>query len=79
MPGTGKTACVKTVINIIESEYNKNKYKKKSKEKHLTPFIKLFLFVTEFQTISNVYKTIYKFIFSNSKGINIKKMYSIIK
>ena len=76
MPGTGKTACVKTVINIIESEYeknNNNKYKKKSKEKYLTPFTKLFLCGTEFPTISNVYKTIYKFIFSNTKGINIKK------
>ena len=67
MPGTGKTACVKTVINIIESEYNKNNksvYKKNSRKKLLPPFTKLFLCGTDFPIISNVYKTIYKFIFS---------------
>ena len=76
MPGTGKTACVKTVINIIESEYKKNneiKYKRISKEKLLPSFTKLFLIATEFPTISNVYKAIYKFIFSDTKGKNIKK------
>ena len=76
MPGTGKTACVKTVINIIESEYNKiNKsiYIKNSKGKILPPFTKLFLCGTEFPIISNIYKAIYKFIFAFKKGTTIKK------
>ena len=76
MPGTGKTACVKNVINIIESEYkknNENQYQKKSK-----PFTKLFICGTEFPTVSNIYKTIYKFIFSNTKGKNTKKCIQLL-
>lgn len=76
MPGTGKTACVKTVINIIESELlqnNKKLLKKNSKNKYIPPFTKLFICGTEFPTISNVFKTIYKFIFSNRKRQSNKK------
>ena len=80
MPGTGKTACVKTVINIIESEYknnNKKKYKQKSKEKLSPSFTKLFICGTEFPIITNVYKTIFKFIFSNTTG-KLKKSAQIL-
>jgi hypothetical protein len=76
MPGTGKTACVKTVINIIESEViqnNKKLLKKNSKNKYIPPFTKLFICGTEFPTISNVFKTIYNFIFSNRKRQSNKK------
>ena len=81
MPGTGKTACVKTVINIIESEIsenNKKNYKKKSKENDLPTFTKLFICGTEYPTISNVYKTIYKFIFSTRKNQSSKKCVNIL-
>ena len=81
MPGTGKTACVKTVINIIESEIsenNKKNYKKKSKENDLPTFTKLFICGTEYPTISNVYKTIYKFIFSTKRNQSSKKCVNIL-
>ena len=81
MPGTGKTASVKTVINILESEYaqkNKNNYKKNSKNKYFIPFTKLFLCGTDFPVISNIYKAIYKFIFSSKKVPNNKKCTSLL-
>ena len=79
MPGTGKTASVKTVINIIESEINKNKkYVKKAREIYLPTFTKLFICGTEFPTIANVYKTIYKFIFSDKKNISNKKCTTLL-
>ena len=81
MPGTGKTACVKTVINIIESEINDNNkknYRKKSKEKDLPTFTKLYISGTEYPTISNVYKTIYKFIFSTRRNQSSKKCVNIL-
>ena len=77
MPGTGKTACVKTVINIIESEYIKNK-KSRAKQKNFVPFTKLFLCGTEYPIISNIYKTIYNFIFSSKKRYNNKKCISLL-
>ena len=81
MPGTGKTACVKTVINILESEYNqkiKNNYKKKSKNNNPPVFTKLFLCGTDFPTISNIYKSIYKFIFSSRIVPNNKKCTNLL-
>ena len=81
MPGTGKTACVKTVINIIESEIsenNKKNYRKKSKEKDLPTFTKLFICGTDYPSISNVYKTIYKFIFSTKRNQSSKKCVNIL-
>ena len=77
MPGTGKTVCVKTVINIIESENLKNQ-KKKSKKINCVPFNKLFLCGTEYPTISNIYKTIYNFIFSSKKKCGYKKCIGLL-
>ena len=80
MPGTGKTACVKTVINILESELNqktKNNYKI-SKNKNPPVFTKLFLCGTDFPIISNIYKSIYKFIFSTKKVPNNKKCTNLL-
>ena len=62
MPGTGKTACVINVINIIEQELKNNKNAKLS-------FDKLILSGTEYPIMSNIYKAIYKFIFENNKRI----------
>ena len=76
MPGTGKTACVKTVINIMESELNqnnKNIFKKNSKNNYIPPFTKLFICGTEFPSISNVFRAIYNFIFSTKKKQTNKK------
>ena len=80
MPGTGKTVCVKTVINIIESEFQKNRKNKKNKDNsHDCPsFTKLFICGTEYPTVNNVYKTIYSFIFSSKKGITSKKCTNIL-
>jgi len=64
MPGTGKTACVTNVINLLEEELKKNKDKNKTK------FTKLFLSGTEFPVIKNIYTRIYNFIFDPS---NLKK------
>lgn len=65
MPGTGKTACVINVINIIEEELKNNKNEELS-------FDKLILSGTEYPTMSNIYKTIYTFIFENNKRIRKK-------
>ena len=62
MPGTGKTACVINVINILEQELKNNKNAKLS-------FDKLILSGTEYPIMSNIYKAIYKFIFENNKRI----------
>ena len=76
MPGTGKTVCVKTVINIIESEYYQNNKKKDKKHKrnyNFPPFTKLFICGTEYPSVTNVYKAIYNFIFSSKKGVTKQK------
>ena len=79
MPGTGKTVCVKTVINILESEYKNKRKKNKSKEdENYPPFTKLFICGTEYPTVSNVYKTIYNFIFSSRKGVTSKKCTNLL-
>ena len=66
MPGTGKTACVKRVIEILEKEskYNNN---------DTLIFNTLFLCGTEYPNIKNIYRDIYKFIFSSNKKIKNKK------
>jgi len=76
MPGTGKTASVKTVVNILVSEVNDAKNKKNGKfigKDGIIPFQVLFLSGIEYPNISNVFKVIYKFIFEKEKGkLNIK-------
>ena len=76
MPGTGKTASVKTVVNILVSEVNDAKNKKNGKfigKDGIIPFRVLFLSGIEYPNISNVFKVIYKFIFEKGKGkLNIK-------
>ena len=68
MPGTGKTACVKRVIEILENEF-------KGKENIF--FTTLFLCGTEYPFINKIYKTIYQFIFSNKRKIR-KKRYALL-
>ena len=69
MPGTGKTASVKTIVNILESELKEAENKKNG----INPFKKLFLSGIEYPNISNVFKVIYQFIFAQEKGkLNIK-------
>ena len=66
MPGTGKTACVKKIIEILEDEFKHNKNK-------TSKFTTLFLCGTEYPNIRNIYRDIYKFIFSNNKKIRNRK------
>ena len=68
MPGTGKTACVKRVIEILENEF---------KNKKNMFFTTLFLCGTEYPFINKIYKTIYQFIFSNKRKIR-KKRYALL-
>ena len=68
MPGTGKTACVKRVIKILENEF---------KDKENMFFTTLFLCGTEYPFINKIYKTIYQFIFSNKRKIR-KKRYALL-
>ena len=66
MPGTGKTASVKTIVNILESELKEAKNKKNNKNLNkddIIPFKKLFISGIEYPNISNVFKVIYNFIF----------------
>ena len=77
MPGTGKTASVKTVVNILESELNESINQKNGKpqgKNSTNRFNKLFLSGIEYPNISNVFRVIYEFIFAKEKGqLNIKK------
>jgi Cdc6-like AAA superfamily ATPase len=78
MPGTGKTASVKTIINILESELKEAKKTKSSKEliqSQIVPFKKLFISGMEYPNISNVFKLIYNFIFSAGNKKN--KQYTV--
>ena len=70
MPGTGKTASVKTIVNILESELKEAQNKIKGKKigtDGIIPFRKLFLSGIDYPNISNVFKVIYKFIFAKEK------------
>ena len=59
MPGTGKTACVKKVIETLKEEISENKGNK--------PFNDIFLSGTEFPFINNMYKRIHNEIFDLKK------------
>jgi len=82
MPGTGKTASVKTIVNILESELNEAKSKKNGKangKDGIIPFNKLFISGIEYPNISNVFKVIYKFIFEKKKDkLNIKNYIQLL-
>ena len=82
MPGTGKTASVKTIVNILESELNEAKSKKNGKangKDGIIPFNKLFISGIEYPNISNVFKVIYKFIFEKEKDkLNIKNYIQLL-
>ena len=74
MPGTGKTASVKTIINILESELKDNQ-----KKNEVIKFNKLFLSGINYPNIQNVFKVIYEFIFEKKKGqLNIKKYIQLL-
>ena len=77
MPGTGKTASVKTIINILESELKEAKNKKNNKN-DIIPFKKLFLSGIEYPNISNVFKVIYNFIFAKQKTFTINKYIQLL-
>ena len=66
MPGTGKTACVKRVIEILEEEA-------KHDEDEKYKFQTLLLCGTEYPNVKNIYRDIYNFIFSKNKKIKNKK------
>ena len=79
MPGTGKTASVKTIINILESELNEARKKKKNLVKNgIIPFKKLFISGMEYPNISNVFKIIYNFIFAKQKSYTINKYIQLL-
>ena len=81
MPGTGKTASVKCVINILESELNEAKKKRNNRElakNGIVPFKKLFLSGMEYPNISNVFKIIYNFIFTKQKKLTINKYIQLL-
>ena len=82
MPGTGKTASVKTIVNILESELNEAKNKKNGKangKDGIISFNKLFISGIEYPNISNVFKVIYKFIFAKEKEkLNIKNYIQLL-
>ena len=74
MPGTGKTASVKTIINILESELKDNQ-----KKNEVIQFNRLFLSGINYPNIQNVFKVIYEFIFEKKKGqLNIKKYIQLL-
>ena len=83
MPGTGKTASVKTIVNILESELkeatkNRKKHKNLIKD-DIIPFKKLFLSGMEYPNISNVFKKIYNFIFAKSqKSLTMNKYIQLL-
>ena len=81
MPGTGKTASVKTIINILESELNEAKNKLNNKDlikNGIIPFKKLFLSGIEYPNISKVFKVIYNFIFAKKKSFTVNKYIQIL-
>lgn len=72
MPGTGKTASVRTVINILESEIDKTRKTRninsKLKENCIVPFQKLIICGMDYPNILTVFRTIYNFIFAKKKS-----------
>lgn len=65
MPGTGKTECVKNVLEYIEIENKRN---------NGTPFRTLFIDCVNFPKISKLYKSLYDFIFSKKENQKIKSL-----
>ena len=65
MPGTGKTECVKNVVEYIEIENKRN---------NGTPFRTLFIDCVNFPKISKLYKSLYNFIFSKKENQKIKSL-----
>ena len=81
MPGTGKTASVKTIVNILESELKEAKNKKNNKnlnKNDIIPFKKLFISGIEYPNISNVFKVIYNFIFAKQKTYTVNKYIQLL-
>ena len=79
MPGTGKTASVKTIINILESELNEARKKNKNLSKSgIISFKKLFISGMEYPNISNVFKLIYNFIFAKNKSYTVNKYIQLL-
>lgn len=81
MPGTGKTASVKCIVNILESELNEAKKKRNNRDlikNGIIPFKKLFLSGMEYPNISNVFKIIYNFIFTKQKKLTINKYIQLL-
>ena len=63
MPGTGKTECIKKVIEYIENE---------NKANNDIPFRTLFINCVNFPKTSKLFKSIYNFIFSKNKKPKVK-------
>ena len=76
MPGTGKTACVNTVINAIEEELNDENNTNKDKDEII--FTKLFISGTDYPNINYLYKTIYNFIFSSKRKMGYNKCLQLL-
>jgi len=69
MPGTGKTACVTTVIN---------KLKKEAKMRSVPAFTVYEINGMKITNLNNVYKCIYEFIFTDGRTTSAKKCVSIL-
>ena len=65
MPGTGKTECVKNVVEYIEIENKRN---------NGAPFRTLYIDCVNFPKISKLYKSLYNFIFSKKENQKIKSL-----
>ena len=65
MPGTGKTECVKNVVEYIEIENKRNNGAR---------FRTLFIDCVNFPKISKLYKSLYNFIFSKKENQKIKSL-----
>ena len=69
LPGTGKTVSVLTVLKMLEQE---------AKQKKIATFNELYINGMKFTNPSNVFKSIYNFIFEDQKNQNIKKYIQIL-
>ena len=74
MPGTGKTACVNNVINILEKEIKSQP----KKNKKIPCFNKLYICGMDYPIMKNLFKTIHKFIFVQKKRKKPKKYIQIL-
>jgi Cdc6-like AAA superfamily ATPase len=76
MPGTGKTACVNTVLNKLKNE-TKISQKSKTKSSQDSNIIQKFDILEingmKVTNLANVYKQIYDFIFDDGRSTNAKK------